>query len=68
MSTGKKLRISGPEAAEYLGIPERRLKDWRKLRIVPYYKIGGKCIYAVADLDAVLEKGYVPAIGIVRAQ
>lgn len=58
----QRYRMRGKEAAEYLGITERTLKDWRLLRIVPYVRIGKTSIYDSADLDRVLAKYRVEAM------
>lgn len=55
-------RMRSKAAAAYLGVPERTLRDWRTLRIVPYIKIGKTCIYEEADLDRVLQKYRVEAM------
>lgn len=50
-------RLTTREAAEYLGIAEQTLVIWRstKQQRIPYFKIGGKISYVLADLEAFLE-------------
>lgn len=60
----RKARLTTPEAAEYLGVPVRTLKDWRRDRVVTYIKIGKICLYNVRDLDALLEKYTVRGMGL----
>jgi excisionase family DNA binding protein len=45
-------RISSDEAAEFLGLNPRTLKNWRHLdrRELPYYKVGRRVIYDLQDL------------------
>jgi hypothetical protein len=54
-------RLSEREAAAYLGpVHVRTLQDWRIRGYGPAYtKLGRRVAYAVADLDAFLEKGRV---------
>lgn len=61
----KSLRLSPPEAAEYLGgIKPRTLKKWRHERRIPYYRLGHVAVvFDVRDLDAYLARHRVEAIG-----
>ncbi len=45
------------QAAEYLGLPKRRLDDWawNKVEEVPFFKLGKLVRYLKADLDKWLE-------------
>ena len=59
----KHLRMTPPEAAEYLGIKPRTLKKWRHERRIPYYRLGHvSCVLDVRDLDAFLARRRVEAI------
>lgn len=50
-------------AAEYLGIPPRELKELRRRRKIPFYRIGHRTVtYEVTDLDAFLTACRVPAV------
>lgn len=42
-----------PQVAEYLGIPENTLKQWRYLGVGPrYHSVGRHVRYDWADIDA----------------
>jgi excisionase family DNA binding protein len=49
-------RLSNNEAAEFLGVNSRTLTNWRHLdnRELPYYKVGRRVVYDLADLMAYL--------------
>jgi hypothetical protein len=49
-------RISNDEAAEFLGVEPTTLTNWRYLdkRDLPYYRVGRRIVYDVADLIAYL--------------
>ena len=61
----KNLRVTTPEACEYLGgIKPRTLKKWRHERRIAYYRLGHVQIcFDVRDLDAFLARRRVEAIG-----
>lgn len=61
----KHLRLTTPEACEYLGgVKPRTLKKWRHERRIPYYRLGHVQIcFDVRDLDAFLARRRVEAIG-----
>ena len=61
----KHLRVTTPEACEYLGgVKPRTLKKWRHERRIPYYRLGHVQIcFDVRDLDAFLARRRVEAIG-----
>ena len=56
MKDGKsKLRMKCGEAAEYLGISPRYIRNLSAEGIIPYYRISSRChIYDKADLDQFL--------------
>lgn len=61
MSEQRKL-LTTKDACEYLGgISEDTLVDRRKRKEFAYYKLGGRYFYAVADLDAYIERCRVAA-------
>jgi hypothetical protein len=56
----EKATLDTEEAANYLGVsPWFLRKDRTGLRIVPFTRIGRRCLYLKQDLDAVLQKGRV---------
>ena len=49
--------------ASYARIAHRTVSDWQARRIIPYIKIGKKCVlFRKSDIDAALSKFTVPAI------
>lgn len=53
-------RMPGQEAAHYLGISKSTLEKMRIVGRGPrYLKLGGRCFYRRADLDAYLEAAIV---------
>jgi len=50
-------KLSRKEAADYLGVMPNTLNKWACIGhpSIPYYRIGGKAVYDVRDLDAFLE-------------
>lgn len=56
--------IRRAEAAKYLGVAERTLSDWQARRIVPFVRVGRKCVmFSRQDLDRAMEKFKVEAAG-----
>ncbi len=52
------------QAAQLLSVSKRTLSAWQKARIVPYTKIGRKCVlFKRTDLDAAMTRFSVRAIG-----
>ena len=47
-------KLTTEEAAEYVGIPAKKLKNWRRFTDTgpSYYKLGGSIFYTTEDLDA----------------
>jgi excisionase family DNA binding protein len=49
------LRPSG--AAKYLDVSQRCIRDWQRDSILPFYKLGKRCVlFKVSDLDAAIAK------------
>ena len=60
----KALRMTVPDAAAYIPMNRRTLKEYWQQRRIPYYKIGHRTvIFDVRDLDAFIAKRRVEAIG-----
>ena len=60
----KALRMTVPEAAAYIPMNRRTLKEYWQQRRIPYYKIGFRTvIFDVRDLDAFIAKRRVEALG-----
>ena len=50
------------QAAEYLGITLRTLREWRKVKNVPYVRLSGKVIrYRKVDIDLWLSRRVIGA-------
>ena len=56
------IRGAGALAA-YLGVHEMSVRRWQKQRRIPFVKLGGAVLFRKADVDALLEKLTVPAVG-----
>ena len=53
-----------PDAAKFLGVSERTLAEWRRRRIIPYYKVRHKvCLFKKCDLDRAFKPFRMNAIG-----
>lgn len=49
-------KLGRREAAEYIGISFNTLTCWSsEKKGPPFYKLGKKCLYKIADLDAFME-------------
>jgi len=60
----KALRLDVKQAAAYIPMNPRTLKQYRAERRIPYYRIGHRSIvFDVRDLDAFIAKRRVEAIG-----
>ena len=55
MSVNKKY-LTTAEAAEYLRVTERYLRALMKQKKVPFYKLEGKILFKISELDSMLEK------------
>ena len=52
------------EAAKYARVSRRCVSDWQARRIIPFIKVGRKCVlFRKSDLTAALRRFEVPAIG-----
>jgi excisionase family DNA binding protein len=56
-------RISLRSAASFLGITERHLRELVYRRQITHYKIGGRLVFDVLDLDSFLNESRRPARG-----
>lgn len=56
--------MGSAEAAVYLGVSRSTLKAWRKVRVVPFSRMGGSLRYCREELDEVLRRNHVAAMGI----
>jgi len=60
----KALRLDAKQAAAYIPLNPRTLKEYRQQRRIPYIKIGHRTvIFDVRDLDAFIAKRRVEALG-----
>ena len=50
------LRINDIELAKRLGKSQRTIANWKKIRVIPFEKIGRNVLYDVAAVDAALKK------------
>lgn len=48
--------LSTKEVAEFFGCSERTVHNWKKQKLVPYYKIGHFICYKMEDLMAAIQK------------
>ena len=61
LSVNKKY-LSLPEAAEYLRISDRNLRKLTKNNKIPFYKLEGKILFKVSELDKYIEKNKVESL------
>jgi excisionase family DNA binding protein len=54
--------LSVPEASDYLGVAVATLRDWIRLRRVPFHKINGTIKFKISKLDRWLETHEIPTI------
>jgi len=57
----KRLDVSG--AAEFLGVRPPTIRKWILKRQIPYVKVGRLVRIRQSDLEKLLERGTVPALG-----
>lgn len=55
LSVNKKY-LTAAEAAEYLRISERNLRGLIKQNKIPFYKLEGKVLFKISELDSMVEK------------
>ena len=61
----KALRLDARQAAKYIPMNPRTLKEYRQQRRIPYYRIGHRTIvFDVRDLDAFIAKRRVEALNV----
>ena len=59
----KALRLDAQQAAAYIPMNPRTLKEYRQQRRIPYYRIGHRSVvFDVRDLDAFIAKRRVEAL------
>ncbi len=52
------------DAAAYLNVSVRTVSEWQRRRIIPYVRMGKKCVlFKRADLDAAMNRFTVAAVG-----
>ena len=61
LSVNKKY-LSLPEAAEYLRISDRNLRKLTKNNKIPFYKLEGKILFKISELDKYIEKNKVESL------
>ena len=61
LSVNKKY-LSLPEAAEYLRISDRNLRKLAKNSKLPFYKLEGKILFKISELDKYIEKNKVESL------
>ena len=61
LSVNKKY-LSLPEAAEYLRISDRNLRKLTKNNKIPFYKLEGKILFKIIELDKYIEKNKVESL------
>ena len=54
--------LSIPQAAEYLGQSEHTLREWVRLRRIPFYKVNGTIKFRRSRLDKWINRTEVPMI------
>jgi excisionase family DNA binding protein len=62
-STNKKNKRSVDEAAVELGVSKFTVRRWIVDRKITFYRVGGRIVFDQKDLDAMLARGRVEAIG-----
>jgi hypothetical protein len=54
--------LNEKEVVEYLGFGnEKSLREWRNSGNLPFYKIGGRFVYNIEDIDAYMNNFKIPA-------
>ena len=61
LSVNKKY-LSLTEAAEYLRISDRNLRKLTKNNKIPFYKLEGKILFKISELDKYIEKNKVESL------
>ena len=59
--------IRGESAlAAYLGIHPRTVRKWRRAHRLPFTKLGGMILFRKSEIERMLERATIPAIGMKR--
>ena len=53
--------LGNKEVCELLQLSPRTLQDYRDKRIIPFYKLEGKILYKMSDIQRMLENNYYDA-------
>ena len=61
LSVNKKY-LTLPEAAEYLRVSDRNLRNMAKSNKIPFYKLEGKILFKISELDNYIEKNKVESL------
>lgn len=54
--------VTDRELSDILRVTRRTLQQYRNNGIIPYIQMGGKVLYRESDVEALLERNYVPAL------
>ena len=52
--------LTDKEVAEFLRVSRRTVQNYRDQGILPYYIIGGKCLYVASEIAYLLEESFHP--------
>lgn len=52
--------LTDKDVAQRLRVSRRTLQNYRDAGILPYYLVGGKCLYAESDISKLLKVNYHP--------
>lgn len=52
--------LNDKEVAALLRVTRRTVQNYRDSGIIPYYMIGGKCLYAETDVRRLIDSNYHP--------
>jgi len=64
MDENQKEYFRRPGAADYMDVSERTVSDWQKRRLIPFVKMGRKCVlFRRLDLDRAIAKFTVQSVG-----
>jgi excisionase family DNA binding protein len=60
---GGRMKISPTEVCESLGISRRTLANWQRRHVIPYYKVGRRILFDVAEVEHALRRFRCIAVG-----
>ena len=63
---GGRMKISPEELCESLGISRRTLSNWQRRHVIPFYRIGRRILFDVAQVEHALQRFRCIAIGELR--